>query len=92
MVVAPQYTSQDCAVCGTRVKKSLSTPTHKCYSCGTIMHRDYNAAIMILNNGLKSLANTEGEEGLIWSGREYLSSAGNCFDNLKIVMAALNAF
>ncbi len=54
IAVAPQYTSQDCSVCGTRVKKSLSTRTHKCDSCGTVMHRDHNAAIMILNKGLKS--------------------------------------
>ncbi|MCM0590501.1 MAG: transposase [Gloeotrichia echinulata IR180] len=54
VAVAPHYTSQDCSVCGTRVKKSLSTRTHKCHSCGTILHRDHNAAIMILNKGLKS--------------------------------------
>jgi putative transposase len=54
IAVAPHYTSQDCSVCGTRVKKSLSTRTHKCHSCGTILHRDHNAAIMILNKGLKS--------------------------------------
>jgi putative transposase len=54
IAVAPHYTSQDCSVCGTRVKKSLSTRTHKCHCCGTVMHRDHNAAIMILNKGLKS--------------------------------------
>lgn len=54
IAVSPHYTSQDCSVCGTRVKKSLSTRTHKCHSCGTVMHRDHNAAIMILNKGLKS--------------------------------------
>ena len=54
IAVAPHYTSQDCSVCGTRVKKSLSTRTHKCPKCGTVMHRDHNAAIMILNKGLKS--------------------------------------
>ncbi|KOP26240.1 transposase [Hapalosiphon sp. MRB220] len=54
IAVAPHYTSQDCSVCGTRVKKSLSTRTHKCNECGTVMHRDHNAAIIILNKGLKS--------------------------------------
>lgn len=54
IAVAPHYTSQDCSVCGTRVKKSLSTRTHKCHCCGTVMHRDHNAAIMILNKGIKS--------------------------------------
>ncbi|XZF61504.1 MAG: RNA-guided endonuclease InsQ/TnpB family protein [Gloeotrichia echinulata DVL01] len=54
VAVAPHFTSQDCSVCGTRVKKSLSTRTHKCHSCGTVMHRDHNAAVVILNKGLKS--------------------------------------
>ncbi|MBF2063343.1 MAG: transposase [Calothrix sp. C42_A2020_038] len=54
VAVAPHFTSQDCCVCGTQVKKSLSTRTHKCHSCGTVMHRDHNAAIGILNKGLKS--------------------------------------
>jgi putative transposase len=54
IAVAPHYTSQDCSVCGTRIKKSLSTRTHKCHSCGTTLHRDHNAAMMILNKGLKS--------------------------------------
>ena len=54
VAVAPHYTSQDCSVCGVRVKKSLSTRTHKCLNCGTVMHRDHNAAKMILAKGLKS--------------------------------------
>ncbi|MDM9383047.1 transposase [Chlorogloeopsis sp. ULAP01] len=54
IAVAPHYTSQDCSVCGTRVKKSLSTRTHKCTNCGTVMHRDHNAAKQILAKGLKS--------------------------------------
>ncbi|NET60314.1 MAG: transposase, partial [Symploca sp. SIO2E6] len=44
----------DCSVCGTRVKKSLSTRTHRCHSCGTVMHRDHNAAKQILLKGIKS--------------------------------------
>jgi putative transposase len=54
IAVAPHYTSQDCSVCGTRVKKSLSTRTHKCHKCTTVMHRDHNAARQILAKGLKS--------------------------------------
>ncbi len=48
IAVAPHYTSQKCSSCGVIVKKSLSTPTHKC-SCGCELHRDTNAAINILN-------------------------------------------
>jgi putative transposase len=80
IAVAPHYTSQDCSVCGTRVQKSLSTRTHKCHSCGTVMHRDHNAAIMILNKGLKStVGRTEsqacGQNDLCLSGETPLSKS-----------------
>ncbi|MFB2738561.1 hypothetical protein [Umezakia ovalisporum] len=32
----------------------MSTRTHKCHSCRTIMYRDHNAAKQILGKGLKS--------------------------------------
>ena len=47
IAVAPHYTSQNCSSCGAKVKKSLSTRTHKC-SCGCELQRDVNAAINIL--------------------------------------------
>ena len=46
--VQPAYTSQDCPRCGNRVKKSLSTRTHKCLECGCTLPRDVAAAINIL--------------------------------------------
>ena len=46
--VAPHFTSQDCSVCGTRVKKSLSVRTHICHGCGVVLDRDENAAKNIL--------------------------------------------
>jgi putative transposase len=49
--VSPAFTSQDCSSCGSRVKKSLSTRTHVC-SCGTVLCRDHNAALNILNKGI----------------------------------------
>ena len=45
--VNPAYTSQDCPACGNRVKKALSTRTHNCLECGTILPRDVAAAINI---------------------------------------------
>jgi len=57
--VAPHFTSQDCSGCGNRVKKTLSTRTHKC-SCGLELHRDHNAALQILAKGL----NTDGQSGI----------------------------
>jgi putative transposase len=61
--VSPHFTSQDCSKCGARVKKSLSTRTHKCPSCGLIEHRDLNAARNILAKGL-GLKNTAGRAGI----------------------------
>lgn len=54
VAVPPQYTSQDCSGCGEKVKKSLSTRTHKC-KCGTELHRDHNAALNVLAKALKML-------------------------------------
>jgi putative transposase len=50
--VNPAYTSQKCSNCGAIVKKSLSTRTHSC-KCGCELDRDHNAAINILQFGLK---------------------------------------
>jgi putative transposase len=53
IAVPPQYTSQDCSGCGERVKKTLSTRTHVCPSCGLVMDRDENAARNILVKALE---------------------------------------
>ncbi|MGY2709676.1 RNA-guided endonuclease InsQ/TnpB family protein [Thermostichus sp. MS-CIW-28] len=55
VAVPPQYTSQDCSQCGHRVKKTLSTRTHRCPQCGAVIDRDENAAINILRKGLELL-------------------------------------
>lgn len=52
VAVAPQFTSQDCSVCGTRVKKSLSVRTHICTGCGIVLDRDHNAAANILQKAV----------------------------------------
>jgi putative transposase len=53
IAIPPQYTSQDCSGCGERVKKTLSTRTHVCPSCGLVMDRDENAARNILAKALE---------------------------------------
>ena len=68
IAVPPQFTTQDCSVCGTRVKKSLSVRTHICPNCGVVIDRDENAAINILHAGLLILflmafAGTVGQTG-----------------------------
>lgn len=58
--VPPQYTSQDCSECGTRIKKTLSMRTHICTNCGVVLDRDHNAACNIL---AKALEGTVGHTG-----------------------------
>ena len=54
--VNPYMTSQMCSQCGEIVKKSLSTRTHRCQSCGFTANRDLNAAQNILRLvGLESM-------------------------------------
>lgn len=57
VAVPPEYTSQDCSRCGGRVKKSLSTRTHLC-QCGAELDRDHNAALNILERGLRTVGHT----------------------------------
>jgi putative transposase len=58
IAVAPNFTSQDCSTCGTRVKKSLSVRTHVCPSCGLVMDRDQNAALNILQKASRTVGHT----------------------------------
>ena len=67
--VPPHFTTQDCSNCGTRVKKSLSTRTHQCPKCKTVLDRDHNAAINILNKGLSILR--EYRAWYCWAGAEW---------------------
>lgn len=59
IAVPPQYTSQNCSTCGTLVKKTLSTRTHCCGHCGTVLDRDHNAALNILASGLNRVGHTQ---------------------------------
>jgi len=51
--VNPAYTSQLCSSCGNMVSKDLSVRVHNCPNCGLVISRDENAAINILNRGLR---------------------------------------
>lgn len=62
VAVPPQNTSQNCSNCGAKVKKSLSTRTHKCPHCGHIQDRDWNAAINILKLALSILAGSSSQD------------------------------
>jgi putative transposase len=58
VAVPPHYTSQNCSNCGEVVKKSLSQRTHKCYHCGLVLDRDWNAAINILELAIRTVGHT----------------------------------
>jgi putative transposase len=59
VAVPEHYTSQNCSNCGEVVKKSLSQRTHRCMYCGVVLDRDSNAAINILELGLRTVGHTE---------------------------------
>jgi putative transposase len=54
--VDPKNTSQECSKCGKYVNKQLEERIHKCPYCNLILDRDINAAINILNKGLKQIS------------------------------------
>jgi putative transposase len=56
IAVPPHNTTVDCSCCRAKVKKALSTRTHRCNRCGTVLDRDHNAAKNILAKGFKLLA------------------------------------
>ncbi|HEY9612094.1 transposase [Allocoleopsis sp.] len=72
VAVPPHYTSQNCSNCGEVVKKSLSQRTHLCPHCGHVQDRDWNAAINILEQALRTVGHTgthaSGENDLCLSG------------------------
>jgi len=53
--VDPENTTKNCNNCGTEVPKPLWQRQHTCPECGWTCDRDYNAALNILNRGLKKL-------------------------------------
>jgi putative transposase len=67
IAVPPHNTTVDCSNCGAKIHKTLSTRTHCCPKCKTVLCRDHNAAKNILAKGLKLLAEylngTEGHSG-----------------------------
>jgi putative transposase len=58
IAVDPRGTTQNCANCGNAVYKGLADRWHEC-SCGFAVHRDYNAAINILRQGLSEVTPLE---------------------------------
>jgi putative transposase len=59
--VSPRFTSQDCFVCGNRVKKSLWEREHRCIGCGFVVHRDHNSALLIDRVGQTQITPVESQ-------------------------------
>jgi putative transposase len=47
------FSSQDCSSCDERVPKALSERWHRC-QCGTVLHRDHNAALNMLKRAMSA--------------------------------------
>ena len=56
VAVNPRGTTQRCSGCGEIVPKGLSQRQHNCPKCGLSLGRDHNAALNVLNRGVRSVA------------------------------------
>ena len=55
ILVNPRNTTKMCSSCGELGPKTLSVRVHTCPHCGLVLDRDENAALTILQRGLRSL-------------------------------------
>jgi putative transposase len=55
ILVNPKNTTKLCSSCSEIVPKALSVRVHACPHCGLVLDRDENAALNILQRGLRSL-------------------------------------
>jgi putative transposase len=81
IAVPPHNTTVDCSVCGAKVHKTLSTRTHQCSQCKTVLCRDLNAARNILAKGLKLLAGYVNSTGGHPGTGENIPNAQGQFDH-----------
>ena len=56
--VKPHGTTIDCSTCGWKVPKTLEIRIHDCPNCSTILDRDHNAAINILERAINDVGLT----------------------------------
>jgi putative transposase len=78
--IPTHYTSQNCSNCGELVKKTLSTRTHQCPSCGYVADRDENAARNILELGLLTAGHVGTSSLFSLSQREALENVSGQTD------------
>ncbi|MEA5543347.1 zinc ribbon domain-containing protein, partial [Limnoraphis robusta Tam1] len=83
--------SQNCSNCGSEVKKSLSTRTHKCPQCGYLDDRDTNAAINILMKALQGLAQLPRGTRKVTPGDEMIHCLEGEIPKSKVARRARNS-
>ena len=77
--VAPQYTSQDCSVCGSRNSElTLKDRQWTCCSCNIVHDRDVNAALNIRNKAVGSTASASKIYAPVGVVVEEALRSGNC--------------
>jgi putative transposase len=54
--VDPRGTTQLCSGCGEKVPKKIWQRVHDCSKCGLTLSRDHNAALNVLERGIRSVA------------------------------------
>ena len=86
--VEARGTTQICSGCGRDVPKRLWNRIHKCSHCGLIMDRDYNAAINVLNRGLRKLGREPPDEPL----REGTNTDKNTHQQVPLMTEEATAF
>jgi len=60
--VDPEDTTKACHECGVKTKKPLWVREHSCPSCGFATDRDHNAALNVLDRGLRQLGVVHSED------------------------------
>lgn len=63
--VDARNTSQICSQCGTLVPKTLKNRVHDCPQCNAVLGRDHNAALVILDRGLRKVRSERPELTLV---------------------------
>jgi len=77
VLVDPRGTTKECSSCGTEVEKPLWVRRHECPTCELEADRDLNAALNVLDRGLKKLGVVHSEETPVESGTA-VSTDGGC--------------
>ena len=78
--VNPRGTSQECHQCGHTVLKTLAQRWHRCSYCGIELHRDINAAKVVLKRDIHTpgtgeiYAQEDGSSALVHNELEFSSS------------------